>query len=395
MEQIQNRFGLPVQSGEFIHIQNGVCHILNYVEEWEDAPEDTSGYRGVFLYGLEIGKLELRARIINDRGFAELDSEYKQSIAEEPLTQEVFDIWIDYSNNPDLQFKPITVRQFCERIMTIDDGCYFVKFARGCLYPHEVTQIEREWCEFKIREKLPKPDAGTASNWIDEWLSTHPELDAPWIVDEMITQISFIEEPGEWNGKNHPFVGKKVFIRKMKGEPQYTGKTGVVTLVDDAGQIHGTWGGCALTVDDDYDFVESGDGQGALRAPSTPGDASGKAPYEDYRETEVFGEKANKSLLELVSEHRTRNHVDIVMSEWISAIDDADAWDLDEAESEPEGLFELIMTLETMYRDYGSDEPDRHDFAYQVSELMSTGKTLDEIRKDPKDLYIRLESMYD
>ena len=256
MEQIKNRFGLPVQSGEFIDIRNGVCHTLCYVEEWEDAPEDTSGYRGVFLYGLEMGKLELRARVVNDRGFAEVDSEYKQSIVEEPLTQEVFDIWISYSNNPDLQFKPITVRQFCERIMTIDDGCYFVKFARGCLYQHEISQIEKEWCEFKIREKLPKPDAGTASNWIDEWLSTRPELDAPWIVNEMITQISLIEEPGEWDGKNHPFVGKEVFIREMKGEPQYTGKTGVVTYVDDAGQIHGTWGGCALTVDDDYDFVE-------------------------------------------------------------------------------------------------------------------------------------------
>ena len=257
MEQILNRFGLPVQAGEFIDIRNGICHILSYVEEWEDAPEDSSGYRGVFLHGLEIGKLELRARIINNRGFAELDSEYKQSIAEEPLTQGVFDFWIE-SDDPDRRFTPITVRQFCERITLIDDGCYFVKFARGALYAHETSQIEKDWCEFKIREKLPKPDAGTASKWIDEWLSTRPDLDAPWIVDEMITQISLIEEPGEWDGTKHPFVGKKVFIRKMKGEPRYTGKTGVVTLVDDAGQIHGTWGGCALTVDDDYDFVEPG-----------------------------------------------------------------------------------------------------------------------------------------
>ena len=255
MEQIRNRFGLPVQSGELICIKDGICHTLCYVEEWEEAPEDTSGYRGVLLYGLEMGKMELRARVINDRGFAEVDSEYKQGIAEEPITQEVFDLWID-SRDPDLQFKPITVRQFCERIMTIDDGCYFVKFARGCLFSHEINQIEKEWCEFKIREKLPKPDAGTASNWIDEWLSTRPELDAPWIVDEMITQISLIEEPNERDGTKHPFVGKEVFIREMKGEPQYTGKTGVVTYVDDAGQIHGTWGGCALTVEDDYDFVE-------------------------------------------------------------------------------------------------------------------------------------------
>ena len=255
MEPIRNRFHLPVQSGEFIHIHNGICHILCYVEEWEDAPEDSSGYRGVFLHGLEIGKLELRARVINDRGFAELDSEYKQSIAEEPLTQELFDFWIDDHRSHN-KFEPITVRQFCERIMDIDNGCYFVQFARGCLYQHEISQIEKEWCEFKIREKLPNPDAGTASKWIDEWLSTRTELAAPWIVDEMFTQISLTEEPLEWDGAKHPFVGKKVLIREMKGEPQYTGKTGTVTFVDDAGQIHGTWGGCALTVDDDYDFIE-------------------------------------------------------------------------------------------------------------------------------------------
>lgn len=255
MEKITNRFSLPVQSGEFIQIRNGECHILSYVEEWEDAPKDSSGYRGVFLYGLYIDKMELRADIINHRGFAELESDYKQSIAEEPLKQEVFDVWVD-DDNPNIQFKPITVRQFCKQIPTIDNGCYFVKFARGTLYPHEITQIEKEWCEFKIREKFPKPDAGTASNWIDEWLSTHPELDAPWIANEMLTQISLIEEPLEPNDHSHPFVGKKVLIREMQGEPQYTGKIGTVTSVDDAGQIHGTWGGCALTVDDDYDFID-------------------------------------------------------------------------------------------------------------------------------------------
>ena len=33
----------------------------------------------------------------------------------------------------------------------------------------------------------------------------------------------------------------------MQGEPQYTNRQGVVTHIDDAKQIHGTWGGCALT----------------------------------------------------------------------------------------------------------------------------------------------------
>ena len=35
-------------------------------------------------------------------------------------------------------------------------------------------------------------------------------------------------------------------IVSMKDEPQYSGRFGIVTHIDDAGQIHGTWGGCAL-----------------------------------------------------------------------------------------------------------------------------------------------------
>lgn len=41
-------------------------------------------------------------------------------------------------------------------------------------------------------------------------------------------------------------IGDIIEIINMDGEPQYTGKTGVVTRIDDAGQIHGTWGGCAI-----------------------------------------------------------------------------------------------------------------------------------------------------
>lgn len=41
-------------------------------------------------------------------------------------------------------------------------------------------------------------------------------------------------------------VGKTVRIINMDGEPQYSGREGVVLRIDDAGQLHGTWGGCAL-----------------------------------------------------------------------------------------------------------------------------------------------------
>ena len=41
-------------------------------------------------------------------------------------------------------------------------------------------------------------------------------------------------------------IGDTIKIINMKDEPQYTNQEGVVTHIDDAGQIHGTWGGCAV-----------------------------------------------------------------------------------------------------------------------------------------------------
>lgn len=41
-------------------------------------------------------------------------------------------------------------------------------------------------------------------------------------------------------------VGDKIRIIEMKDEPHYSGREGIVKHIDDADQIHGTWGGCAL-----------------------------------------------------------------------------------------------------------------------------------------------------
>lgn len=41
-------------------------------------------------------------------------------------------------------------------------------------------------------------------------------------------------------------IGDKIRIIYMDGEPQYTGKEGIVRSIDDAGQIHTTAGGCAI-----------------------------------------------------------------------------------------------------------------------------------------------------
>lgn len=52
-------------------------------------------------------------------------------------------------------------------------------------------------------------------------------------------------------------VGDKIRINYMKDEPQYTGKEGVVTHIDDYQQLHGTWGGLAVIQDiDKFEIIE-------------------------------------------------------------------------------------------------------------------------------------------
>lgn len=51
-------------------------------------------------------------------------------------------------------------------------------------------------------------------------------------------------------------IGDKIRIIEMKGEPQYSGKEGIVLYIDSIGQIHGTWGGCALIPNEDkYEII--------------------------------------------------------------------------------------------------------------------------------------------
>lgn len=40
-------------------------------------------------------------------------------------------------------------------------------------------------------------------------------------------------------------VGDIIRIISMQGEPQYSGKEGVIVKIDSIGQLHDTWGGCA------------------------------------------------------------------------------------------------------------------------------------------------------
>lgn len=58
-------------------------------------------------------------------------------------------------------------------------------------------------------------------------------------------------------------VGMKVFIIHIVDDIQdYYGRVGVITHIDDIGQLHGTWGGIALIqAIDDFIILEDEDAQ--------------------------------------------------------------------------------------------------------------------------------------
>ena len=57
--------------------------------------------------------------------------------------------------------------------------------------------------------------------------------------------------------ENKNLMGKKIKIINMLGEPNYAGKEGIVTYIDDMGQIHGTWGGLAILPEvDTFEIIE-------------------------------------------------------------------------------------------------------------------------------------------
>ena len=275
MEQIKNRYGLAIEPGEFVQIQKEKCHILSYIENWEDAPAGTSGYRGVRIYWLFIDQKDLKKRLINDGSFAELESEYKQYFDEEPMTQKSFDHLIDST------LKPITLQQFIEGLPNLKDGIYFVQEAAPSAptahAPSPSTHLTAAQI-LSIVTGLARSQGfyGRVLREIQEREQEDPKAYAKWCKEiealnftDTLEVVRFFEEcippknallqhDAADSGKKEKetLIGKKIRIIDMKGEPQYAGKEGVVTHIDDAGQIHGTWGGCALVDVDEWELAK-------------------------------------------------------------------------------------------------------------------------------------------
>lgn len=397
----------PMCEGELINIyeyketpesESITCvHVLASIQDYPDAPADSSGLREIDPLFMIVSLKTLAERAAKDRGIYELMSEFKQNLNVNPLTQDEFDKLLrdveGFTNLSHLlngKLKP---------------GLWFIYAAPSCFSYQDVYNLTAEWEEHKKKAGLRHPTAALAEDWIENfWAKAHPEMDLPWLRDEAFTQISCIEEPCvppvESGQQGKSLLGRRLRIDEMLGEPKFTGKIGTVTSVDDIGQLHGTWGGCALVPGTDaFTFLDDGL-HGALRAPSTSGvDPSGRAPYETYRETEVFSIAANLSLAQMLRVYHSSNYTDLVMMEWLSAINDAELWNLDELAKDPERLFELIMSLEVMYKDYCKGgcgaQHDRCDFAYAVSETILDDDNLlfEDVYNHPSPVYDLLEEM--
>ena len=54
-------------------------------------------------------------------------------------------------------------------------------------------------------------------------------------------------------------IGDVIKLISMQGEPDYTGRSGIVTRIDSLGQIHGTWGGLAIIPEEDtFQIINGG-----------------------------------------------------------------------------------------------------------------------------------------
>lgn len=58
-------------------------------------------------------------------------------------------------------------------------------------------------------------------------------------------------------------IGDLIKVIKMEGDPDYSNRVGTVTAIDGIGQLHGTWGGLAITPEKDtYQVLKENNNNG-------------------------------------------------------------------------------------------------------------------------------------
>ncbi len=94
----------------------------------------------------------------------------------------------------------------------------------------------------------------------DDYLADATSSDYNHLVDvskAMVERINNAIKARRNKMRTTAIVGDTLRIVEMKGEPSYSGRVGVVELVDSIGQIHGSWGGCAIQPEHDtYEILE-------------------------------------------------------------------------------------------------------------------------------------------
>ena len=81
--------------------------------------------------------------------------------------------------------------------------------------------------------------------------------------EKLVAYLKELETLWEHGTKENTKVGTLVQIVQLKDEPvaPLYGRTGIVEFIDDAGQIHGTWGSLAILPDVDNWLVLKNDKQ--------------------------------------------------------------------------------------------------------------------------------------
>lgn len=161
--------------GEFVEIEDGVAHVLSYIETWEEAPAGAIPLREIMLLGMSMPLTELQKRIVSDRGFGELESEYTQAILHEPISSE----WINEDNGlGPISF--LTTREFLDLRPEQNGRRYcFVVFSPG-----GITADERE----RIVSSH-SADGRPAAEWLEDYVAAHPELDSPWMSEDILEML--------------------------------------------------------------------------------------------------------------------------------------------------------------------------------------------------------------
>lgn len=107
----------------------------------------------------------------------------------------------------------------------------------------------RDWL---VAIHKPFRDYDYACEWLEDHTDIQDTVEGELDFNNLKEAGNWFEQAGRSAERYKDLVGKKIQIIDMEGEPRYNSKIGVVEFVDSIGQLHGTWGGCAVIPGHDF-----------------------------------------------------------------------------------------------------------------------------------------------